>query len=143
MNSNKIQGNKKLVFIIIIIFIAVEIIDEVLDYILKTSLTHSIFQILLHLILFFIIYYIFNKDYSEKIKILLPTELIDILKTIKNAGEKNILLNQVKILSILKITKPTMKKRIIALLKLDYICFEKKGNHKYFKLTKKGEKIIN
>jgi len=80
--------------------------------------------------------------YNNKIKILLQTELIDILKTINDAENKNILLNQSKILSTLKITKPTMKKRILMLAKLEYIYFEKNGNHKYLKLTNKGKGMI-
>lgn len=138
---NKINENN-LLFVVIITFILVELIDSFLDYFLGLSLIHSILQIILYVILFIIIYYIFNKHYNKKIKTLLPIELINILKLIENYENKNILLNQKNILIKLNITKPTMKKRIDTLEKLNYIFFEKNGNHKYLKLTKQGKKII-
>lgn len=137
------ENNNNLLFVTIITFILVEFIDEYLDYKLGTSIVHSIIQIILYILLFIIIYYIFNKYYEQKIKILLPEELIEILNLIKNAEIKNTVLNQKKILSILKITKPTMKKRIDTLIKLNYVYYEQNGNHKYLKLTTNAKSIIN
>lgn len=65
-----------------------------------------------------------------------------ILKIIKEAEIKGILINQKNIRTRLNITKPTLKKRVNSLIELQYIFFEEKGNHKYFRLTSLGNSII-
>jgi len=73
---------------------------------------------------------------------LIPEELMTILKIIKEAETKGILINQKDMRIKLNITKPTMKKRVNNLMELQYIFFEKKGNHKYIRLTQLGNSII-
>ena len=74
---------------------------------------------------------------------MLPEELIDILRIIKNFENKGVLINQKKIATELNITKPTFKKRVDLLIELNYISFEEKGNNKYVKITSLGNSFIN
>lgn len=138
---NKLK-EKTIIYIILIVFILTELIDLLLDHILGNSIAHSILQLILFIILFLITYRLFQKYYSKKIKKILPEELIQILKIIKNEKIKGVMINQRKMRGILKITKPTLKKRVDALLELQYISFEKEGNNRYFILTEKGEALI-
>lgn len=123
-------------------FILIEFIDDYLDHMMGVSLLHSIIQIFLYILLFLIIYSLFNKYYKNKFQVLLPEDLMRILLIINRAENKKILLNQKKVMQELKITKPTMKKRIDTLLELGYIYFEQNGNHKYLRLTSKGKTLL-
>lgn len=136
------KENHNLLLAIFTSFIIIEFIDDYLDYKLGVSFLHSVIQIFLYVILFIIIYSLFHKYYKKKIEVLLPIELMKILNIVKNAESKNTLLNQKKVMQELKITKPTMKKRIDTLLELDYIYFEQKGNHKYLRLSSKGKSLL-
>ena len=55
---------------------------------------------------------------------------------------KGVLINQTDLMTRLKITKPTLKKRLGNLIDLHYISFEVRGNHKYLILTELGDSII-
>lgn len=132
-----------LLYLIFIIFIITEIVDDFLDHILKgPSMLHSIVQLLLFIILFYIASKLFYIFYKRRINKLIPGELMAILKIIKEAEIKGILINQKNIRTRLNITKPTLKKRVNSLIELQYIFFEEKGNHKYFRLTSLGNSII-
>jgi len=74
---------------------------------------------------------------------LIPNNLKLILEVIKDSEIKGVLINQTGLISKLKITKPTLKKRLESLLVLNYISIELKGNHKYIILTDKGNSILN
>ncbi len=146
VNMFQIKPNKTyesswfyLTFIIIII---TEFIDDFLDHILGSSLLHSIIQILVFIMLFFILSKLFLGFYKKKINKLIPEELMEILRIIKEAEVKGVLINQKGIMRRLNITKPTMKKRVDALLDLQYVFFEEEGNHKYLKLTPLGDSIV-
>lgn len=137
-----LNNNKILLFLLVLIFIITESIDLYLDKLFGTIILHSILQIILFLFLFMISFYLFGKIHKNKIKVLLPEDLIKILEIIRDAENKNIVLNQNKFLSILKVTKPTMKKKIERLINLKYISIEEKGNYKYLKLTNEGKSIL-
>lgn len=136
-------NEKKLIIILLLVFILTEILDLVLDQMLGNSLIHSFLQLILFLGLFIITYRFIEKYSSKKIKKLLPQELMEILKIIKAEENKGIMINQRKMEGILKITKPTLAKRVNALLELQYISFEKKGNNKYFVLTDLGKSLLH
>jgi len=134
---------QSLLYILLIIFIFTELIDDFFDYILGSSIIHSIIQLFLFLILFFIVTKMFLGYYKRKINKLIPEELMDILRIIKDAEIKGVLINQSKVRNTLNITKPTLKKRVDSLIELQYIFFEDKGNNKYLRLTKLGNSLIN
>ena len=134
---------KKLILILLIAFLLTEILDFFLDQMLGKSIIHSLIQLFLFIALFLITYRVIEKYSNKKIKKLLPEELMTILKIIKTEKNKGIMINQRKMRDILKITKPTLTKRVNALLELQYISFEQKGNNKYFVLTELGESLIN
>lgn len=138
----KNKETKKLFLILLIIFILTECIDLTLDKLFGNSISHSILQFLLFIVLFFLTYYLFILFEQKKVKKLIPNELMEILKIIYASKQKGIVINHRKIRETLSVTKPTLKKRIDALLSLEYITFEEKGNHKYFYLTPKGESIL-
>ena len=136
-------SNRGLLYLVFVIFIITEVLDDFLDYTLKSpSILHSALQLSLFIILFFIVSNLFSKFYKQKISRLIPEELMNILKTIKEAETKGILIDQKDMRTKLNITKPTMKKRANNLVELQYISFEEKGNHKYIKLTQLGNSII-
>ena len=125
------------------IFIITEIFDEFLDYTLKgPSILHSVLQLSLFIILFIIVSNLFSIFYKRKINRLIPEELMEILKIIKESEIKGVLINQTDLRSRLKITKPTLKKRLGNLIALHYIGFEVSGNHKYLILTELGDSAI-
>jgi hypothetical protein len=134
---------RHVIYILLIIFILTEVIDLLLDQSLGNSVLHSVIQLILFLSLFVITYRLFVKYSSKKIKKLIPEELMKILEIIKNEKTKGILINQKRMRDTLDITKPTLKKRIDALIALQYISFEEKGNHRYFILTYLGDSISN
>ena len=128
---------------IFVIFIITEIFDEFLDYLLKgPSILHSILQLSLFIILFIIVSKIFSMFYKQKIDRLMPEESMEILKIVKEAELKGVLINQRNLMAKLKITKPTLKKRLDDLIDLHYINFEARGNHKYLILTRSGNSIL-
>lgn len=132
-----------LLYLIFVIFIITEIFDDFLDYTLKgPSMIHSILQLSLFIILFIIVSKLFSIFYKQKISRLIPEELMDILKIIKEAEIKGVLINQTGLRARLKITKPTLKKKLDNLTGLRYISFEVRGNHKYLILTQLGNSII-
>jgi len=136
------NNNRYILFQLGLIFILIEILDTYLDYILGITFFHTTIQIVLYLILFFISFYLFDKHYKKRIKVLLTPELMEILSSIDSSTGKQILPNNKHLLLALKITKPTLKKRLDALTNLEYIYYEKKGNNKYLKLTDKGKSFI-
>ncbi len=139
----KSNFEKSIIYILLIIFIITEIIDFLLDHFLGNSVLHSVLQLFLFLVLFIIIYEIFIRYSNKKIKKLIPEDLIEILKIIYNSKKKGALINQRKMREVLNITKPTLKKRVDALLELQYIFFEERGNHRYFRITPLGNSFIN
>jgi len=141
--STNMNIEKFIIYLLLIIFIITEIIDFLLDYWLRDAILHSILQLFLFLSLFIITYRIFIGYSKRKMKKLIPEELMNILKIINEAREKGILINQRKMGKLLNITKPTLKKRVDALLELQYVFFEDKGNHKYFRITSLGDSLIN
>ena len=76
-------------------------------------------------------------------KKLIPEELMEILKIIKDAKHKGTLINRGKIGTKLNITKPTLKKRVDILLELHYITSKEKGNNRYLLLTDLGNSIMS
>ncbi len=139
----KKHNEGSLLYMIFIIFIITELIDDFLDHILgMPSIFHSILQLLLFIILFYIVSKIFYIFYKRRINRLIPEELMNILKIIKEAEIKGILINQRNLRTRLNITKPTLKKKLDNLLDLQYIFFEEKGNNKYLKLTPLGDSIL-
>ncbi|MCK5699116.1 MAG: winged helix-turn-helix transcriptional regulator [Candidatus Aenigmarchaeota archaeon] len=128
---------------IFVIFIITEIFDEFLDYTLRgPSIIHSVLQLSLFIILFFVVSKLFSNFYKQKINRLIPGELMQILRIIKEAEVKGVLINQTELMSRLKITKPTLKKRLGNLMDLHYVSFEVRGNHKYLILTELGDSIV-
>lgn len=138
------SNNEKVVFyLLFVIFILTEIIDVFLDYKLGDSLLHSLLQLFLFLSLFTFTYKIFLGYSKKKMNRLIPEELMNILKIIKNSEQKGILVNQRKMREMLKITKPTLKKRVDILIELQYLFFEERGNHKYFRITPLGHSLFD
>jgi len=137
------KSEKTVFYILLIIFILTEIIDLLLDQSLGNSILHSVIQLILFLFLFVLTYKLFIKYSDKRIKKLISEELMAILKIIKKEERKGVLINQRKMREILRITKPTLKKRIDALLELQYISFEEKGNNRYFILTTLGDSITD
>ena len=141
MRSFRLNDEKKILFISLVVFILTELVDDLLDHVLGTSIMHSIFQFILFLVLFFIIARLFLGYYKSKVNKLILPELREILVLIhKSESEANIL-NQRTIMKHLNITKPTLAKRLSQLEYLEYIIYEKKGNSKYIHLTKLGKSI--
>jgi len=136
------KSEKTVFYILLIIFILTEIIDLLLDQSLGNSILHSVIQLILFLFLFVLTYKLFIKYSDKRIKKLISEELMAILKIIKKEERKGVLINQRKMREILRITKPTLKKRIDVLLELQYISFEEKGNNRYFILTTLGDSIL-
>ena len=135
-------SKKSLLLILLGLFILTEIIDDVLDHVLGSSIVHSFVQLFLFVILFFVVFKLFSLFFKQKISSLIPINLKLILEIIKDSEIKGVLINQTDLMSKLKITKPTLKKRLDSLLILNYISIEAKGNHKYIILTDKGNSII-
>ena len=140
LNQSK-NPEKFIIYILLVMFIITEIVDLVLDQALGNSILHSGLQLILFLFLFIFTYRLFIKYTNKKIRKLIPEDLMKMLKIIKNEKTKGILINQRKMMEMLEITKPTLKKRIDALIELQYISFEEKGNHRYFILTDLGDSI--
>ncbi|USN45713.1 MAG: hypothetical protein H6502_01110 [Candidatus Woesearchaeota archaeon] len=80
--------------------------------------------------------------YKRRINKLMPEELMKIMQMIDDENKKGILINQSKLRKKLKITKPTIKKRIDFLIEMNYVSFEEKGNNKYLKLTTLGNSLF-
>ncbi len=132
-----------LLYLVFVIFIITEIFDEFLDYTLRgPSIIHSVLQLSLFIILFIVVSKLFSIFYKQKINRLIPEELMEILKIIKESESKGVLINQTDLRARLKITKPTLKKRLGNLVDLHYISFEVRGNHKYLILTELGYSIV-
>jgi DNA-binding MarR family transcriptional regulator len=94
---------------------------------------------------------IFNYS-NRKIKKIEPNQLLrekigdKLLEILKFIYKETLLGNIItygKIGRFLKITKPTTKKRIEALIQMNYITIETKGRRKIIKLTYKGNFIFN
>jgi DNA-binding MarR family transcriptional regulator len=142
MVFKQINNEKKILYILLIIFIITELTDDLLDYILGSSIVHSILQLSLFIILFFIVARIYLGYYRKRIKNLIPEELRKILEIVKESEIKGVIINLRSIRKIIKITKPTLKKRIDQLVYLNYISFEKQGNNKYIKITTLGDSLL-
>jgi len=136
------KQDKVLLIVLFAIFIITEIIDDIFDHLLGSSMIHSIIQLLLFLLLFFIIAKTFLGYYRKRINKLIPEELMAIMKTINDESIKGVLTNQSKLMKLLDVTKPTIKKRIDSLIELQYISFEENGNNKYLRLTELGNSLI-
>ena len=141
-NTSNKYSKKYLLLILLGLFILTEIIDDVLDHILGNSIVHSFIQLFLFILLFFVVFKVFSLFYKQKISLLIPKNLKMILEIIKDSEIKGILSNQTDLMIKLKITKPTMKKRLGSLLALDYVSIKTKGNHKYIILTNRGNSIL-
>jgi len=137
-----IKENQVFLIQLFFIFVLIEILDSYLDYKFGITFFHTFIQIFLYLFLFSITFYLFNKYYKSKFKVLLIPELMDILNLIEVSENNNLLLNNTNLLRKLKITKPTFKKRIDALINLNYISYEKNGTSKYLRLTNKGKTFL-
>lgn len=136
-------GNSDFVYVIFAIFIITEIVDDSLDHLLgSNSILHSIIQLVLFIVLFFTTFRLFSRHYGAKMKKLIPDEVMSILKIVKDAELRGVLVNQKTIANKLNVTKPTLKKRIDVLVGLQYLHFEKEGNQKFLKLTQLGETAI-
>ncbi len=131
-----------LLFSLLGLFILTEIIDDVLDHLLGNSIVHSFVQLFLFILLLFVVFKLFSLFFKQKINSLIPNNLKRILEIIKDSEIKGVLINQTDLMLKLKITKPTMKKRLENLLVLDYVSIRVKGNHKYVVLTNKGNSIL-
>lgn len=131
-----------LIYILLIIFFITEIIDDTLDHLLGSSKIHSIIQLFLFIIIFYFTAKLFLGYYKRRINKLIPEELMSILKIIKEAEVKGVVVNQRESRTKLNITKPTLKKRIDNLISLNYVSFEKKGNNKYLKITPIGNSLL-
>lgn len=131
-----------LIYLLLIIFFITEVIDDTLDHILGSSKLHSIIQLFFFMMLFYIITRIFLGYYKRRISKLIPEELMSILKIIKEAEVRGVVVNQREIRTKLNITKPTLKRRIDNLISLNYVSFEKEGNNKYLKITPLGNSIL-
>ena len=134
---------KSLVYILLIVFILTELIDLFMDHLLGNSITHSILQLVLFLFLFIVTYRLFEKYSNKKIRELVPQELMEILKIIKDKKKKGVMINQTQMRKAINITKPTLKKKVDALIELQYISFKKRGNNKYFILTELGNSVVD
>lgn len=141
--SKKINPEIFLLILLFLLFVITEIIDSTLDYLLGPSFFHTIIQLFLFLFLFLIIYRLFIYHTNKKIKKLVPEDLMEMLRIIKNEKNKGVMINQRKMREVLDITKPTLKKKVDALLELQYVTFEEKGNNRYFILTDLGESLVN
>ena len=75
-------------------------------------------------------------------KTTLSPELFDMLKVIHEKSLKNVSSSYETIMKDLKITRPTIRKRMGTLVYTGYIIEERKGNKKSFLLTCKGEQIF-
>ncbi len=140
----KLSQKEKGFFVILISsFIVTEIIDDLLDHILGNSILHSFLQFLLFVMLFLAVTTIFVVFYRRRMQELIPPKLMKVLKVIKTEQEKGIMVNQVRLMKLLDVTKPTIRKRLEQLEELEYIFFEKEGNNKYIKLTKIGDRLVN
>ena len=136
------KSDRSILFTLLSVFVVTEIIDDVFDHLLGSSIIHSIIQLFIFIALFFIVTKIFLNYHKKKVNALIPDELMDILKVINTEKEKGVLVNQVKLMKLLDVTKPTMKKRLDQLIAFDYISYEENGNNKYIKLTSLGLSII-
>lgn len=132
-----------LIYLLLIIFFITEIMDDTLDHLLGSSKIHSIIQLFLFMLLFYIVSRIFLGYYKRRINKLIPEDLMIIIKIIKEAEIKGVVVNQREIRTKLDITKPTLKKRIDNLIFLNYISFEKEGNNKYLKITPMGNSLLS
>ena len=135
-------SEKTLLFTLLVLFVLTEIIDDILDYILGSSIVHSFVQFFLFILLFFVVFKLFSLFFKQKINLLIPNNLKIILELIKDSEIKGVLINQTDLISKLKITKPTMKKRLESLLVLNYVSIETRGNHNYIILTDKGNSLL-
>ncbi len=134
---------RSLLYRILFILIITEIIDTLLDNFLGNNIEHLFIQLLLFISLYVIMVWLV-KRHDESIKnVLLPEELVDVLKTIELAERKGILLNQSAIRKKVGVTKPTLKKRLDSLMCNGYIFSEKRGKNIYFKLAEKGTNAIS
>jgi len=137
------RNEKNIIYLLIGVFIITEIVDLLLDYYLGYSLMHTALQVILFILLFLATYRFFINYSDRKIKKLIPEELMNILKIIKEEKSRGVLVNQRKMRDLLGITKPTLKNRINSLSELQYIDISARGNNRYFILTKKGELLFD
>mgnify|MGYP006272853561 CR=1 FL=1 len=135
------KRDKDLLFVLLATFIFTEIIDTLFDQFLGRSALHSVIQLLLFVVLFFVVIKVFFVYSKKKTDALIPDELMSILRFIRVEEQKGVLVNQVKLMKRLHVTKPTIKKRLNLLTDLGYIYFENHGNNKYIKLTKLGSNV--
>ncbi len=143
MRQNINNSENKIFFLqLAIIFILVELLDFYLDSVLGLNLFHTIIQIILYLILFIVSIFLFNMYYKKKVEKLLLPELMQILKLLQQSDNNKIMINNKHLLTTLKITKPTLKKRVEVLTNLGYLTYDKIGNRKYLKLTLKGKSYL-
>ncbi len=140
---NKINDEKKVLYILLGLFILTELIDDLLDHILGISIFHSALQFFMFIVLFIVVAKLYLGYFKKKVEKLIPEELREILEIVKSHEIKGVVVNLRRIGKELDITKPTMKKRIDHLLYLKYIIVELKGNNKYVRLTKLGKSILN
>jgi DNA-binding MarR family transcriptional regulator len=144
MPFNLVGRNQErfLIFMLLVVFIITEAVDDLLDNLLGSSLVHSGLQLILFLMLFSIVARIFLHLSRNKVTKLIPEELMSILRIIKEAESNCITVNLRDIRSKLGITKPTLKKRIDQLIRVEYITFEKDGNSKYLRITPLGRSLL-
>ena len=139
---NVVLENKKFFEVLFGVFVITEIVDLLLDSFLGVNVLHSLVQFGLYLFLFGFVVFYFDRFYRNRFDELLSEDLIEILKVVLNAEKRNIMLNQKKIMAILKVTKPTLKKRVEVLIGMGFLVVEERGNFKFLKLTARGKRVV-
>ena len=139
---NVVLENKKFFEVLFGVFVITEIVDLLLDSFLGVIVLHSLVQFGLYLFLFGFVVFYFDRFYRNRFDELLSEDLIEILKVVLNAEKRNIMLNQKKIMAILKVTKPTLKKRVEVLIGMGFLVVEERGNFKFLKLTARGKRVV-
>jgi predicted transcriptional regulator len=137
-----LKNQKRFLLLILAVFIISELIDDFLDHLLGSSLFHSFFQMIFFLLLFLMVAQLFMIYHKRKIDRLLPQELMEILRLIKEHEEKMVMINKKRLMQKLNITKPTLQKRLNSLRDLKYVNYYKKGNNNYIRLTPLGDSLL-
>ncbi|MFW5746682.1 MAG: hypothetical protein ACOCWQ_04000 [Nanoarchaeota archaeon] len=137
-----IGKNRNFFVLILSIFIITEIIDNLFDYLLGPSLLHSILQVFLFIMLFFVITKLFLIHEEKKMKVLIPETLMEILRKVDDHNKKGVLVNQVRLMKMLGVTKPTIRRRLDKLYTLGYLSYQENGNNKFIQLTTKGRFVL-
>lgn len=136
------EKDRKTFIALFIAFLFTEIIDDLLDHVFNISWLHSLIQFLIFVLLFFTVLKLFIL-YKKQIKnSLIPDYLMDIIEIIDSEKNRGMLVNQTKLIKLLNVTKPTIKKRLEQLNRLGYIYFEVRGKNKYIKLSQLAEKLV-